>query len=304
MTTHAKAVAMVSRDDSICIQCGGWLGRRDGMKPWCSRGDCPGRTAPKEDSVPSPQRRTQSSPVLRPAPAPPPSRPSPDRLAEARTRTAPNGYMRRQLSEDDDEDPAPRSAPTRERPPSSRPRVFVNPSHDEEEAADIRARAAAAGLAVDSPRLTVMGILKGLPKPGLLMLGIAWLWGFVLTERDAPWGILGLVTLQPSDKFLVLFTSTVLVAAYPFSAYLLHWLTEPRFRQIRWVALAYLLSTLSVISLLFLIVEPYIPPPGGLVKRELCIDWVSRPPAIRFDSARVVGGPCFRLAIETVGGES
>ena len=155
---------------------------------------------------------------------------------------------------------------------------------------------------VESPRLTVIGILSGLPKPGLLMLAIAWLWGFVLTERDAPWSVLGLVTLQPSQKMLVLFTSTVLVGAYPFSAYLLFWLTAPRFRRIRLVALAYLLSTLSVFCLCFLIVEPYIPPPGGLVKSEFCLDWGARPPAIRFDSARVVGGPCFRLAIETMAG--
>lgn len=286
---HGKATSEISRDESICRECGGWLGRKPGMKPWCSLASCPGRTAPKDDSTSVPAK-----PSAPPQPRPPPT--PPHRSEAAATRTAPPAQRR--MSKDSDDDPAPRSAPTRGRPPSARQRVFINPSQDEEEEAGIRSKATR----IDSPRLSFMGIIKGLPKPGLLMLAIAWLWGGLLTQSDAPWNILGIIKLSPSEKFVMLFTSTFLIAAYPFSEYFLFWMTAPRFQRIRWVVLGHLLSVISSIGILFLVVEPYIPPPGGLAKSEICIDWVSRPPAIRFDSSRVMGGPCFRLAIETIEG--
>ena len=80
---HGKATSEISRDESICRECGGWLGRKPGMKPWCSLAGCPGRTAPKDDSTSVPAK-----PSAPPQPRPPPT---PPHRSEAVTRTAPPG---------------------------------------------------------------------------------------------------------------------------------------------------------------------------------------------------------------------
>ena len=133
------------------------------------------------------------------------------------------------------------------------------------------------------------------------MFSLALLWLFGITDDESSLSILGIVTLAPDEKGIVFATLAVLVAAYPFVNLLLDAMRSYCTRRVRRMWLAYALSTLSVCCLIFIIIEPYLPPPGsGESKLEVCLDWGSRPPVIRFDRSRVVGGPCFKLAVETL----
>ena len=46
---HDQLVREMEDDPDICKTCGGWLGRKPGVKPYCTASGCPGRTAPKPD---------------------------------------------------------------------------------------------------------------------------------------------------------------------------------------------------------------------------------------------------------------
>ena len=88
---HSRALQEISDDPSFCKECGGWLGRKPGTKPYCTLPDCPGsraatpgtggkrpmpahatfasRTRDEDEeqaikSRPSPQQRAASSPAV------------------------------------------------------------------------------------------------------------------------------------------------------------------------------------------------------------------------------------------------
>uniref|UniRef100_A0A7S2E3Y0 Uncharacterized protein n=1 Tax=Haptolina brevifila TaxID=156173 RepID=A0A7S2E3Y0_9EUKA len=55
---HDQVMMEMQRDESICEECGGWLGRKPGTKPFCTSHNCPGRFAPQGPSPgPSPPKR-------------------------------------------------------------------------------------------------------------------------------------------------------------------------------------------------------------------------------------------------------
>jgi hypothetical protein len=45
---HRKALQAMQGDETICVVCGGWLGRKPGTKPYCTARGCPGVTAAKD----------------------------------------------------------------------------------------------------------------------------------------------------------------------------------------------------------------------------------------------------------------
>lgn len=61
---HDQVMLEIENDESICVECGGWLGRKPGSKPHCSRFDCPGRFAP----IGSPMSRATTAPALSTSP--------------------------------------------------------------------------------------------------------------------------------------------------------------------------------------------------------------------------------------------
>lgn len=287
---HDQAMRELSRDPDICPGCGGWLGRKPGTKPFCTLANCPGRTA-APPGKPSPPQRTQTAPPT----SPPKVAPTPQRERVA-IQSAPAPRVRRQVEEDDD--PAPRSEASRSRPPPPARTPTAKLSHpalDDEEAAQIRAMALE-----PLPSCSASGLWASIPKPGLAVLALLWLFGF--TDDESSFSLLGgIVTLAPAEKGIVFATLAVLVVTYPFINLILDALRRHCTRRVRRVTLAYALSTLSVLGLLFIIIEPYLPPPGsGESKLQVCLDWGSSPPMIRFDRSRVVGGPCFKLAVETL----
>ena len=123
------------------------------------------------------------------------------------------------------------------------------------------------------------------------MLALAFVLLFVVTGRDQPF-----LTLMPDEKVMIFATMLFIVAIYPAMTFLIHACT-PRV-QLR--ALAYVLSTMSVLALLFLIILPYLPEPGSEYSVAVCLDWGSTPPALRFDATKVKGGPCLSLGVETI----
>jgi hypothetical protein len=67
---HSQAVEETRNDPDICPECGGWLGRKSGTKPFCRAKNCPGRFAPMSPAKNAPSSVLASkSPARSPAPA-------------------------------------------------------------------------------------------------------------------------------------------------------------------------------------------------------------------------------------------
>jgi hypothetical protein len=136
------------------------------------------------------------------------------------------------------------------------------------------------------------------PLPALSLLALAWLYAYGVTAADAPLSLAGL-TLQPREKLILLLVCTALFVVYPLYTSCLAWLATDGARRLFLHLVAYTLMTINVLAIIVLIVEPYLPPPGGEGSSELCFDLSA--PAVRFDRKAVALGPCFRFDVAFVG---
>ena len=245
---HDKVMAEMAKDSSFCDQCGGWLGRKPGTKPFCTAWNCPGRFAT--------QQKTPTKSIL---------------LLE-REKLSANKFP--DVRRDTDEEALIWSSASQPRPSSS------------------------------SEPLRCLGccsssLLLLLALPCLIT---AWWFAFPIGWIGEPNELLAFTSeeLGTQAKLIVLMPLSMLfmlalAASFGWTKWPQNW--REWWILIRW-NIGILLMLCSSLGLLFLIILPAIPEPGVEKIHEVCLDLASR--TIRFDRAKVVGGPCFSFGLTTV----
>ena len=278
---HHQILAEMAKDPETCQECGGWLGRKAGTKPFCTSPTCPGRFCSKDPTPPPPPsvespllKRTEmratfsdisrATPALKPTPTPavqptPAAKPAPTPTPAAK--------------------PAPSSSAA---PARSYPATQPDKQRNDVEAARIKSDAAPSSSAVDlrsraQQRSYTESVIYGTTPSSASQSRPA----LIVTSptpspeprrrRGAPQG--------PTPE-CIQWTAELLTTAQDYSMRLF----------------AGFVTALTVLSMIALLMLPMIPQPGTVDHFELCFDLGS--PAIRFDRSLVHAGPCFGLDLE------
>ena len=263
---HQKAQAAIASDPSFCRECGGWLGRKPGTKPYCSLPDCPGSRAPTPGTAEKPMGRASTG-----------------RATFA------------SLSRDDDEEKAIRSSvepPPARRISSSPAVVTTTPVHARRHSAE--AEDEWAGEEEEAPVFVLPSLSFIATAAASAALAVGWsYYAFVLSGDDTR-RTYGLSTAQFLD---LLGTGTGLLLASPVLAWIGRFPVVIEINRVFFMPLlGNVFMLLNILALLILILEPLIPQPDGSeVELALCLD-VAGGWKLKYDKERVVGGPCYSFA--------
>ena len=277
---HRKVVAAMGEDPTFCRECGGWLGRKNGVKPYCTQANCPGRFAVMS---PEPKRGAVERTVFSNRDRDDEEESGIKASAASRTKTPPPA-------------PAPRVVPP---PPAAKPQS-PPPAREASQAAVRVPSASKSRRSLDSD-------LEALPPPPppaeppsplpslSLLVPVA-----ACSALSVGWAYYAFELESEGDQmFALLATCTVLLLATP----PMQWLraSSPLVDRIMEAigqaihhTLAYAAAAANLIALFILVAEPMVPQPGSETGYStICLDVVAW--AIRFDKTLVLGGPCFEL---------
>lgn len=257
---HNKAVREVTSDPSLCVECGGWKGRKPGTKPYCTRIDCPGSKAPSPDA---------------------PSR----------------GKFAR-IQHDDDEEASIKSVVAKPRTPPPRD-VVASPAMVVAERTPM-SRSSYSADDSDAPEPFAMPSFRLLLVfAACSMLSVGWArYYFVLVPAAAAAAAdKSDGDVDNSTTLIGLSVCTALLLATPSLPWLCA--LPPVQSLVRSVLIPLIANGLllaNLLALLVLVVEPMLPQPGMLPSSlALCVDVASTPWRVTTDRTSIVGGPCWEL---------